>query len=116
VRSEEGTRDATWAYIGSGGSTTAYGYDGAGRLTRRKRTSYYSLGGQNETAELDAVEYRSWDARGRPTAGILSAGGESEPLVLMYDDAARHVEASNGESVTRDADGNMAPCHQVPSP
>jgi len=107
VLRQEGSWYGWWAWMGSGGDTTEYRYDGAGRLKGRTRTSYSSLGGGPQSAtELDSIEYTSWDARGRPASGILSAGGESETVVLMYDDAARHMEASNGESVTLDANGN----------
>jgi hypothetical protein len=56
---------------------------------------------------LDVIEYTAWDALDRPTAGTLRVADRSEPITVRYDDAVRRMEASNGETVTEDADGNV---------
>jgi hypothetical protein len=82
---------------------TTYRYDGSGRLVERVREGSNVTG----TRELDAVEYTAWDAEGRPTAGTIRAEGRRGPVTLRYDDAARRMDASSGESVTRDVNGNI---------
>ena len=91
--------------ITTGGSYTEYRYDGSGRLIGRRRTGWAGYSPQRR--ELDVVEYTSWDALGRPTSGVIHAGGRSEDITIHYNDAARHMEASNGEAVTRDVNGNV---------
>jgi hypothetical protein len=83
---------------------TFYTYDGAGRLTRRRRH-------ETDVArnfDVETVEYTAWDAVGRPTAGTIQSSPDGTgPITLAYDDAARRVNASNGESVTQDVNGNV---------
>jgi hypothetical protein len=81
---------------------TFYQYDGAGRLVERRRHEMDV--GRDFDAEV--VEYTAWDARGRPTAGTIRTPDDSGPVTITYDDAARRMDASNGESVTQDANGN----------
>jgi hypothetical protein len=82
---------------------TEYRYDDAGRLISRRRTNDYTIG----SFELDRVEFGSWDSLGRPVSGTMHVGDRSGLFTLAYNDAAREVEASNGESVTLDANGNV---------
>jgi YD repeat-containing protein len=89
--------------IGASTTSTDYRYDGSGRLLERRRWRNNVTG----LRELDVVEYTAWDSFGRPTSGTIRAGDRIGPVTIRYDDAARHMEASNGEAVTRDADGNI---------
>lgn len=82
---------------------TDYRYDGSGRLLERRRRRNDVTG----LRELDVVAYTAWDSFGRPTSGTIRAGDRTGPVTIQYDDAARRMEASNGEAVTRDADGNI---------
>lgn len=85
-------------------TVTDYRYDASGRLIERRRTRQTGL---SSMIELDLVEYSAWDSQGRPTSGTIHAGDSAQPLTIVYDDRARQMEASNGEAVTRDANGNV---------
>jgi hypothetical protein len=76
---------------------------GAGRLLERRRQTTNVSG----VHELDVVIYTSREALGRPSSGTIRAGDRTGPVSIRYDDAARRMEASNGETVTRDTDGNI---------
>jgi YD repeat-containing protein len=90
--------------VSSGGWTTTYTYDGAGRLVGRERRGFNSFGRWS----IDTTTYTSWDALSRPVSGEATLGdGTTMTLSLTYDDAARTVRVSNGELVTRDSDGNV---------
>jgi hypothetical protein len=86
-------------------TVTDYQYDASGRLIERRRTrrTGLSLG----FIELDRIEYSDWDSQGRPTSGTIHVGDNAQPVRISYDDRARQMEASNGEAVTRDANGNV---------
>lgn len=83
--------------------STGYRYDASARLVERHRRRS-DVGGEHE---LDVTEYTSWDAVGRPTSGTVSAPSGTGPITIRYEDGARTMAASNGESVTLDANGNV---------
>ena len=66
---------------------------------------------------VDTITYTGWDTFNRPIAGEVSVPDgdptvpmptlDTMPLSITYDDAARVMQASNGESVQRDKDGNI---------
>lgn len=89
--------------VSSSNVSTDYAYDGSGRLLERRRRRMDVTG----TRDLDLTTYSSWDALGRPTAGTISVQGDARPLSIRYDDSARRLDASNGESTTVDANGNV---------
>lgn len=89
--------------VSSSLTQTDYRHDGSGRLLERRRRRNDVTG----LRELDVLEYTAWDSLGRPTSGIIRAGDRTGPVTIQYDDAARRMDASNGEAVTRDADGNI---------
>ncbi|HSF20384.1 MAG TPA: hypothetical protein VLK65_33030 [Vicinamibacteria bacterium] len=100
----ESRRTTAGALLGSFTTTIRfYEYDGQQRLTRRVRTSSNSLG----TFELDDARYSQWDAEGRPTRGEIRAGELSAGVSLSYDDGQRRLEASTGERVVVDRNGNI---------
>jgi YD repeat-containing protein len=83
---------------------TDYRYDGSGRLLERRRRRNDVTG----LHELDVTEYTAWDALGRPTAGTIRVpDGRTGPVTIRYDDSARRMDVSNGESLTQDANGNI---------
>ena len=84
---------------------TDYRYDASGRLIERRRTRRTGL--SSGFIELDLIEYSAWDSQGRPISGTIHVGDNAQPLTIGYDDRARQMEASNGEAVTRDANGNV---------
>ena len=86
-------------------TVTDYRYDASGRLIERRRTRRVGL--SFSFVELDLVEYSGWDSQGRPTSGTIHVGDNAQPVTIAYDDRARQMEASNGEAVTRDANGNV---------
>jgi len=86
-------------------TVTDYRYDASGRLIERRRTRRVGL--SFSFVELDLVEYSAWDSQGRPTSGTIRVGDNAQPVTIVYDDRARKMEASNGEAVTRDANGNV---------
>ena len=86
-------------------TVTDYRYDASGRLIERRRTLQTGL--MTSPRELDLVEYSAWDSQGRPTSGTIRVGDNAQPVTIVYDDRARKMEASNGEAVTRDANGNV---------
>jgi hypothetical protein len=86
-------------------NVTDYRYDASGRLIERRRTRQVGL--SSSWIELDLVEYSAWDSQGRPTSGTIRVGDNAQPVTIVYDDRARQMEASNGEAVTRDANGNV---------
>jgi len=86
-------------------TVTDYRYDASGRLIERRRTRRVGL--SFSFVELDLVEYSAWDSQGRPTSGTIHVGDNAQPVTIAYDDRARQMEASNGEAVTRDANGNV---------
>jgi hypothetical protein len=87
----------------SSSTSTDYTYDASGRVVeRRKRRSDFT-----GARELETVTYTAWDARGRPTAGTVRTPDATGAITIRYDDTARRMEASNGESVTQDANGNV---------
>jgi hypothetical protein len=83
--------------------STEYRYDASSRIVERHRRRS-DIGGARD---LDVTAYTSWDALGRPISGTVSSSSGSGPITIRYDDAARRMDASNGESVTVDANGNM---------
>jgi len=83
--------------------STEYQYDTSGRLVQRHRRRS-DIGGARD---LGVTEYTSWDALGRPTAGTVSAPTGAGSITIRYDDATRTMNASNGESTTVDANGNV---------
>ena len=87
-------------------TVTDYRYDASGRLIQRRRT--HKPGLSSSFIEDDLIEYSAWDSQGRPTSGTIHVGDNAQPVTIAYDDRARHMEASNGEAVTRDANGNVA--------
>ena len=89
--------------VSSSHTQTDYRYDSSGRLVERRRRITVVTG----TIELDVLEYTAWDSFGRPSAATLRAEDRTAPVSIRYDDAARRMEASNGEAVTRDSDGNI---------
>ena len=93
-------------FVTSGCSTDAvkYDYDAQGRVVRRERSWSQSLGAGGT---LEVATYTAWDRRGRPTQGRIEANGASEPLSIVYDDARRSAQASNGEVVEQDPYGNV---------
>jgi len=86
-------------------TVTDYRYDASGRLIQRRRT--HKPGLSSSFIEDDLIEYSAWDSQGRPTSGTIHVGDNAQPVTIGYDDRARHMEASNGEAVTRDANGNV---------
>lgn len=86
-------------------TVTDYRYDASGRLIERRRTRKTGL--SSSFIELDLIEYSAWDSQDRPTSGTIRAGDNAQPVRISYDDRARQMEASNGEAVTRDANGNV---------
>ena len=86
-------------------TVTDYRYDASGRLIERRRTRKTGL--SSSFIELDLVEYSAWDSQDRPTSGTIHVGDNAQPVRISYDDRARQMEASNGEAVTRDANGNV---------
>lgn len=86
-------------------TVTDYRYDASGRLIERRRTRRTGL--SSSFIELDLIEYSDWDSQGRPTSGTIHVGDNAQPVRISYDDRARQMEASNGEAVTRDANGNV---------
>ena len=100
-------RERNWSgggpmLISYGSHATLNTYEGL-RLVTRVRTASNAFG----SFAIDRAEYDHWDRLGRPTAGRITTGDTTEPLTLRYDDAARRVEASNGEYTVRDANGNV---------
>jgi hypothetical protein len=83
--------------------STEYRYDASARLVERRRRRS-DVGGARD---LDVTTYTSWDSLGRPTRGTVSASGEMGSVSIRYDDAARRMDASSGESVTVDANGSV---------
>jgi len=83
--------------------TTSFSYDDRGRLRERRRVA----GSYFVSWVLDTTVYDQWDGVGRPTAGVITAGGGETPVSIDYDDASRTAEASNGELTVRDEDGNI---------
>jgi YD repeat-containing protein len=99
--------------ISTYGWTTIYTYDAGGRLSGRGRHRYNAF----SSWLVDTITYTGWDRSNRPIAGELTVP-EGDPTVPMptlitmplsitYDDAARVMQASNGEFVMRDKDGNI---------
>jgi YD repeat-containing protein len=82
---------------------TFYRYDGAGRLIGRRRHEM----DVTRDFDVEVVEYTAWDTVGRPTAGTIQSPDGTGPVTLTYDDAARRMDSSNGESVTQDVNGNV---------
>ena len=82
---------------------TDYLYDASGRLLERRR----HRSDVSRQLDLDTTQYTAWDSSGRPTAGTISAPEGTGPITIHYDDQARRMVASNGESVTQDANGNV---------
>jgi hypothetical protein len=89
--------------VTSSAVSTEYRYDASARMVERHRRRSDVGGGR----DLDVTTYTSWDALGRPTAGTVSSSSGSGPVTIRYDDAARRMDASNGESVTVDANGTV---------
>lgn len=83
--------------------STEYRYDASARPVERHRRRSDVSGAR----ELDLTEYTSWDALARPTSATVSAPSGTGPITIRYDDSARRMDASNGESVTVDANGNV---------
>ena len=83
--------------------STEYQYDASARLLERRRRRSDVTGAR----ELDTTRYSAWDSLGRPTAGTVSGPNGAGPITIGYDDAARRMDASNGESTTVDANGNV---------
>jgi hypothetical protein len=86
-------------------TVTDYRYDASGRLIERRRTRRTGL--SSGFIDVDLVEYSAWDSQSRPTSGTIHVGDNAQPVTIAYDDRARHMEGSNGEAVTRDANGNV---------
>ena len=86
-------------------TVTDYRYDASGRLIERRRTRRFGL--SSGFTEVDLVEYSTWDSQGRPTLGTIHVGDNAQSVTIVYDDRARQMEATNGEAVTRDANGNV---------
>jgi hypothetical protein len=86
-------------------TVTDYRYDASGRLIERRRTRRTGL--SSGFIELDLMEYTAWDSQGRPTSGTIHVGDNAQPVRISYDDRARQMGSSNGEAVTRDANGNV---------
>src|SRR4029079_778576 len=87
----------------SSATTTDYTYDASRRVVERRRRRSDFAG----TRFLETVTYTAWDALGHPIAGNLRADDAIGPITIRYDDSSRRMEASNGESVTRDTNGNV---------
>jgi hypothetical protein len=86
-------------------TVTDYRYDASDRVIERRRTRRTGL--SSGFMELDLMEYTAWDSQGRPTSGTIHVGDNAQPVRISYDDRARQMEGSNGEAVTRDANGNV---------
>jgi len=86
-------------------TVTDYRYDASGRLIERRRTRRTGL--SSGFIEIDLIAYSDWDSQGPPTSGTVHVGDNAQRVTIVYDDRARHMEASNGEAVTRDANGNV---------
>ena len=91
----------TFVTTGCNSNRVKFDYDAQSRLVRRERSWSHSLGGSGTT---DVVTYTAWDRHGRPTQGQVD--GQTAPLTIVYDDARRLAEASNGELVEQDIYGN----------
>jgi hypothetical protein len=103
IRAESRSFSTLGMVVTSSEVSTEYRYDTSTRLVERRRRRS-DIGGARD---LDATEYTSWDALGRPTAGTVSGPNGAGPITIRYDDAARRMDASNGESTTVDANGNV---------
>ncbi|HET6898584.1 MAG TPA: hypothetical protein VFK70_09560 [Vicinamibacteria bacterium] len=103
IRAESRSFQTLGMVVTSSVVSTEYRYDASGRLLERHRRRS-DIGGARD---LDTTQYSSWDAAGRPTAGSVSGPNGAGPITLGYDDAARRMDASNGESTTADANGNV---------
>jgi hypothetical protein len=102
----EKTTQGCGTFVTTGCSTNAvkYEYDAQGRVARRERSWSQSLGAGGT---LDVATYTAWDRRGRPIQGRIEANGGSVPVSIVYDDARRTAESSNGELVEQDPFGNV---------
>lgn len=89
--------------VSSSTTFTEYRYDTSSRLLERRRSRRDFTG----LRELDVIEYTAWDRLDRPISGTLRVGDRSQGITIRYNDSVRRMEASNGEAVTRDADGNV---------
>jgi hypothetical protein len=94
----------TFVTTGCSTNLVKYEYDAQGRVVRRERSWSHSLGAGGT---LDVATFTAWDRRGRPTQGRIEANGEASPLSIVYDDARRTAQASNGELVEQDPYGNV---------
>jgi YD repeat-containing protein len=103
VRAQSRSFSTLGMLVSSSTVSTDYAYDGSGRLVQRRRRRSDVTGAR----ELDLTDYTSWDALGRPIAGTVSGPNGAGPITIRYDDAARRMDASNGESTTVDANGNV---------
>jgi hypothetical protein len=103
IRAQSRTFSTLGMVVTSSTVSTEYRYDASARLVERHRRRM-DVGGPRE---LDLTEYTSWDALGRPTSATVSAPSGTGPITIRYDDSARRMDASNGESVTVDANGTV---------
>jgi hypothetical protein len=94
----------TFVTTGCSTNSVKYEYDSEARLVRRERSWSQSLGAGGT---LDVATFSAWDRRGRPTQGRIEANGASSPLTIVYDDARRTAQVSNGELVEQDPYGNV---------
>jgi hypothetical protein len=103
VRAESRSFQTLGMVVTSSVVSRDYRYDASGRLVERHRRRS-DVGGARD---LDITEYTSWDGLGRPTAGAVSGPNGAGPITIRYDDVTRTMNASNGESTTVDASGNV---------
>jgi hypothetical protein len=102
IRAESRSFSTLGMVVTSSVVATEYRHDASTRLVQRRRRRSDVTGAR----ELDVTDYTSWDALGRPIAGTVSGPNGAGPITIRYDDAARRMDASNGESTTVDANGN----------